>query len=79
MSTSARILPRAPHPIPPDAQEPVWSNVTAIELYDHRNERIYPTNFDLGEQENVAENQSFAAVVANLSTLLREQYGGSRR
>lgn len=54
---------------------PVWSNVTARELYDHRNETIYPTNFDDGENENVAGDAQFTTVIQTLSQVVRKQFG----
>jgi iduronate 2-sulfatase len=53
---------------------PIWENVTARELYDHRGETTYPTNFDAGELENVVDRQEYAHVAANLSALVRGQF-----
>ena len=53
---------------------PIWSNVTATELYDHRGAAPYPTDFDASENENVAANASHAAVVAELGARLRAMF-----
>ena len=53
---------------------PIWSNVTATELYDHRGAAPYPTDFDASENENVAANASHAAVVDELSARLRAMF-----
>ena len=53
---------------------PIWSNVTATELYDHRGAAPYPTDFDSSENENVAANASHAAVVDELSARLRAMF-----
>jgi hypothetical protein len=63
---------------------PIWSNITASELYDHRNESyeasaeypIYPIDFDARENVNVANLTEFAATVAALTSLLRAQFHG---
>eukprot|EP01062_Namystynia_karyoxenos_P074284 TRINITY_DN71163_c0_g1_i1.p1 TRINITY_DN71163_c0_g1~~TRINITY_DN71163_c0_g1_i1.p1 ORF type:complete len:542 (+),score=174.59 TRINITY_DN71163_c0_g1_i1:70-1626(+) len=57
------------------ALKPVWDKVVARELYDHRNDTIYPTNFDQGELANMAARPESGAVVAQLSQLLRGQFG----
>eukprot|EP01065_Artemidia_motanka_P017171 TRINITY_DN2070_c0_g1_i1.p1 TRINITY_DN2070_c0_g1~~TRINITY_DN2070_c0_g1_i1.p1 ORF type:complete len:438 (+),score=136.17 TRINITY_DN2070_c0_g1_i1:333-1646(+) len=49
------------------ALKPVWGDVYARELYDHRNESGYPTDFNAGENANVAADPQFASVVADLS------------
>jgi len=49
--------------------------VAAVELYDHRGEPTFPTNFDQGENVNVAENASFAGVLLNLSALIKASFG----
>ena len=54
---------------------PVWDRVAARELYDHRNESTFPTDFDAGETENVAARGEFAGEVAALSALVRRQFG----
>ena len=53
---------------------PIWSNVSATELYDHRGAPPYPTDFDASENENVAANASHAAVVAELGARLRAMF-----
>ena len=57
------------------ALAPIWTNVTAHELYDHRGEVPYPTDMDVGETANVASNRSYTAICSNLSSLLRAQFG----
>ena len=47
----------------------------AVELYDHRDETSYPTDFDVGERQNVAAN--FSDVVADLAVLVRAQFDGN--
>lgn len=54
--------------------KPVWDEVFARELYDHRNETHYPTNFDAGEEENVAGKHGYAEIVASLSKMVRAQF-----
>ena len=54
---------------------PVWARVEARELYDHRGEAAYPTDFDVGETENVADRAEYASEVATLAKLLRSQFG----
>ena len=55
---------------------PVWANVTARELYDHRNETTYPVNFDdPSENANVAGDLANAAVIEQLSAVLRRAFG----
>lgn len=59
---------------------PIWSNVTARELYDHRNETVYPVDFDdASETKNVVADKANAAVVESLSQALRAQFGGTIR
>ena len=60
------------------ALAPVWTNLTARELYEHRAEAAYPTDFNSGEVANVAANQSYADVCANLSRQLRAQFASHR-
>jgi hypothetical protein len=63
---------------------PIWSNITASELYDHRNESygsaaefpIFPTDFDARENANIAAQPEFAPTVAALSLQLRAQFHG---
>lgn len=58
----------------------VWTpeGVHARELYDHRNETLYPTDFDAGEDFNWAANDTvarpFAETIADLSRRLRLQF-----
>lgn len=56
------------------ALKPIWQQVFARELYDHRNETYYPTNFDAGETENVAADAAYADVVASHSKIIRAQF-----
>eukprot|EP00937_MAST-01D_sp_MAST-1D-sp2_P005350 g5350.t1 len=56
---------------------PLWNNVTARELYDFRAVDAaahYPTDFDASETINVANRSENAALVANLSAVLRAHY-----
>ena len=52
--------------------------LAGVELYDHRNETTYPTNFDCGENVNVAAAPGNAAVVEELQQLLRAHFGPER-
>lgn len=59
---------------------PLWSHpagVVATELYDHRQTRDYPTDFNQGENTNVANQSAHAAVVAALTGRLREHFPGT--
>ena len=56
------------------ALRPLWDHVAARELYDHRTERSYPTDFDMGETENVVNRTEFAGEAARLAQLLRSQF-----
>ena len=59
----------------------LWNNVTltgewdvppiGTELYDHRNEKSFPTNFDLGENVNVFSQYNNSAIVETLAKQLR--------
>ena len=51
------------------------SGVVATELYDHRATRDYPTDFNLGENENVANLTEHAALIDELSSRLQRQFG----
>lgn len=57
-----------------------WSTrgLAATELYDHRNESAFPTDFDRAENFNWAANASvarpFLDLIANLSAQLRRQF-----
>ena len=53
---------------------PIWSNVTATELYDHRGAAPYPTDFDASENANVAAAPEHANVVASLQQKLRKRF-----
>ena len=48
--------------------------VHARELYDHRNESSYPTDFNVGENENVANRSENAAVITMLSQMIKQQF-----
>ena len=54
---------------------PVWEEVVARELYDHRLEASYPTDFDTGELVNLAPRPEHNATIERLSRLLRAQFG----
>ena len=54
---------------------PVWSAVAGVELYDHRSQVIFPTNFDVAENENVAGNETLASVMQHLSALIKTMFG----
>eukprot|EP00932_Pfiesteria_piscicida_P012165 SRR837773.2349.p1 GENE.SRR837773.2349~~SRR837773.2349.p1 ORF type:complete len:403 (-),score=41.65 SRR837773.2349:22-1230(-) len=54
---------------------PIWKQVVARELYDHRNASTFPTDFDASENENVADDAAFKDVVFELSQALRAQFG----
>jgi hypothetical protein len=53
-----------------------WSAPPAArELYDHRNETAYPTDFDSdSETVNLAGDAAYAGVIAELSGLIRAQF-----
>lgn len=55
--------------------KPVWGRVAARELYDHRNETTFPTDFDVGETENIASHPEVASEVEALAALVRQQFG----
>merc|ERR1712039_802705 len=55
---------------------PIWNTVAGRELYDHRNESAYPTDFDARENENVAPQNE--ELVATLSKKLKVQFGDGR-
>jgi iduronate 2-sulfatase len=57
---------------------PEWDHVAARELYDHRLEPSFPTDFDAGELVNLADEPEYNTTVANLSRLVREQFGAVR-
>ena len=52
----------------------IWSRTAAVELYDHRGEVAFPTDFNVGESENVANRSEFAAEVKELAALVRRQF-----
>jgi len=55
--------------------KPNWTvPLAGVELYDHRNETVYPTDFDAGENVNVAAEVGNADVVHALSQLIRAQF-----
>jgi iduronate 2-sulfatase len=54
--------------------KPIWEPVAARELYDHRNLSTFPTDFDAGENENVAGESQYQSIVATLSRQIREQF-----
>ena len=57
--------------------EAEWGSApVAVELYDHRNETVYPTDFDVGEEENVAA--AHPAVTVGLAQQLRTLFFGGR-
>jgi iduronate 2-sulfatase len=56
---------------------PMWDALFASELYDHRNEVHYPTNFDAGEAVNLAGQSDYADVVASHSKLIRAMFDAS--
>ena len=60
--------------VPPTAH---WDKpLVGVELYDHRAEAAFPTDFDSpAEQVNVANRSEFAATVQELSAALRAQFG----
>lgn len=55
--------------------QPIWDKVTARELYDHRNEIMFPTDFNNNENENFAGDPTLADVVASMSQIVRDQFG----
>lgn len=55
--------------------QPIWERVAGRELYDHRNEITFPTDFNSHENENLADDEAFADVVATLSQNVRDQFG----
>ena len=46
----------------------------ASELYDHRQETGFPTNFDVGENDNVFEQYSGQKIVGELAVAIRRQF-----
>eukprot|EP00472_Partenskyella_glossopodia_P008546 CAMPEP_0197514732 /NCGR_PEP_ID=MMETSP1318-20131121/73_1 /TAXON_ID=552666 /ORGANISM="Partenskyella glossopodia, Strain RCC365" /LENGTH=546 /DNA_ID=CAMNT_0043062911 /DNA_START=280 /DNA_END=1920 /DNA_ORIENTATION=+ len=54
--------------------QPKWTKVTGAELYDHRGEVVFPTDFDEGENENVVDDPNNGSVVKALSNLLRSAF-----
>ena len=60
---------------------PVWaadaSGVVA-ELYDHRNETVFPTNFD-GNEEGVNVVTAFPDVAKRLSAVVRKEFPSKAR
>jgi len=59
------------------ALAPVWGSVAGRELYDHRNETVYPTDFNARENENLADEPAWAVVVEGLSKAVRAQFGNT--
>lgn len=55
--------------------QPIFGKVTGRELYDHRNEIMFPTDFNNHENENFADDEAYADVVASLSQMVRDQFG----
>ena len=56
--------------------KPIWSpqwNKTVNELYDHRNERVYPIDFD-DESEVVNVVKMNVRVAQNLSKVIRSHF-----
>lgn len=45
-----------------------------IELYDHRNERSFPTNFDIGENDNIFSQYNNSNIVKTLAEKLRSMF-----
>ena len=64
------------------ALRPLWtfangsSGVVAQELYDHSATRDFPTDFNQGENANVADEPKFAQLLAQLSARLRSHFPG---
>ena len=64
------------------ALRPLWtfangsSGVVARELYDHSATRDFPTDFNQGENANVADKPKFAQLLAQLSARLRSHFPG---
>lgn len=55
---------------------PIWNNVSAVELYDHRDESLFPVNFDdPSENANVAGDAGYGDVIEELAALLAKQFG----
>ena len=57
------------------ALRPMWGAVAGRELYDHRNETLFPIDFDARENENLAGDPARADVVASLSAMIRQAFG----
>ena len=55
------------------------AGVVARELYDHRQTRGFPTDFNEGENVNVANQTKYSAILATLSARLRAQFGGATK
>eukprot|EP00040_Diaphanoeca_grandis_P003064 m.23634 g.23634 ORF g.23634 m.23634 type:complete len:538 (-) comp14292_c0_seq1:229-1842(-) len=54
---------------------PIWGDVFAKEFYDHRNETMFPTDFDdASENQNLASNVLFNSTITSLSELLFRQF-----
>jgi hypothetical protein len=52
--------------------QPVWSEMVAVELYDHRGDN--GQDFNRWENENLAAEPSMTAVVARLKAALAAQF-----
>ena len=53
------------------------TGVVARELYDHRQTKDFPTDFNVGENSNVANVTANAATLQKLDLKLRVQFGGA--
>jgi iduronate 2-sulfatase len=53
---------------------PLWEKVVGRELYDHRNETLYPSDFDLSENTNLATDPEYASVMGNLSSMVHTMF-----
>jgi hypothetical protein len=51
----------------------MWQ-VAGRELYDHREDELFPTDFNHGENANLASSANFTDVVANLSRVVRAAF-----
>ena len=52
---------------------PLWNKIEATELYDHRNDTLWPISFNT-ETENVANYPEYTEIVKELKDMLQEHF-----
>ena len=52
--------------------ETVW-NTTVNELYDHRNEAVYPVDFD-SDRETINVAKAYPTIAQKLSKIIRKNF-----